>query len=657
VHCEWAEWQAWEDCSASCAGGKRVRRRVPAVLAAFGGHECKGDTMQDQVCGTQPCPIDCAWNIWDEWSDCSQTCGGGFAVRERHVAQEPLYGGKPCTSLGEAMSSPGDFAYGPEVNGVTGRTSEWSRCDNGYTALGLAKLTFFNSEASSHEHDLECSVEENACRVLCKGSDCSFTTRCAILGRSRTVRGSPETRRSRHRKRLRIETSVCPKADTEDETFVPIGLAKLSATGDAVVTQVRCDDSGCFASCHGKGECTVQTLCATGVRVVNGTEGGFQKTKKDLKRKQTDFGDSSTCPRNAVVAGFTKLTCGWGWGTSPSGWHCDEKGCESRCSPTSRKSSIIARCLVLEQSAAGFLERKVCGNRPCPVDCVYADWEAWGHCSKSCETGRKSRIRLVQVEAAHDGKSCASMGPAVEHEVCEAQPCPVDCVWSDWGEFEDCSVSCSSGSGDQGKRSRRRLVARAARYDGQPCEGPFEEEAVCSTHACPVDCVYGLWQAWSGCTTGLSMGSLPVTCGGGGSRQRSRPVLQQVLHGGQQCRGSTIEVDRSCASSPCPVDCKLDVWTEWSACSKDCGPGLKSRFRTPSQPALYHGKPCEGKTQEVTSCQMKTCGEGEGTEQGEGEQAGGGSSALTEQESVVETHNGKTHAERKQISRHKRHSA
>eukprot|EP00929_Paragymnodinium_shiwhaense_P072151 TRINITY_DN36624_c0_g1_i1.p1 TRINITY_DN36624_c0_g1~~TRINITY_DN36624_c0_g1_i1.p1 ORF type:complete len:338 (-),score=67.17 TRINITY_DN36624_c0_g1_i1:91-1104(-) len=283
-------------------------------------------------------------------------------------------------------------------------------------------------------------------------------------------------------------------------------------------------------------------------------------------------------------------------------------------------------CLVVKQTSLGFKERKACGLRPCPVDCAYGTWEPWEECSKSCESGRRFRKRLVEVTAQFGGKSCNNIGPAEEAFVCNVHPCPVDCIWSDWGEFDECSVSCSPSGTSLGRRSRRRIVARPARYDGQLCSGAYEEEITCGAARCPVDCVFGMWQGWSECLSGPTQGSQLVFCGGGGSRTRMREILKQVMYSGQPCKGSTVEVDNTCASNPCPVDCKLDSWTEWSACSKDCGPGLKTRFRSPTIPAMYHGKPCEGQTQESAGCLVKACEEGAGDDASSG--GGGGSASL-----------------------------
>lgn len=51
-------------------------------------------------------------------------------------------------------------------------------------------------------------------------------------------------------------------------------------------------------------------------------------------------------------------------------------------------------------------------------------------------------------------------------------------------------------------------------------------------------------------------------------------------------------------------------WTDWSICSRSCGPGITSRHRTCSQPfPSLNGKDCSdiGEAFEQKSCFLKDC--------------------------------------------------
>ena len=46
---------------------------------------------------------DCVWGPWGNFTECTETCGGGFKTRSRVVATPPLYGGAACE--GDAFES------------------------------------------------------------------------------------------------------------------------------------------------------------------------------------------------------------------------------------------------------------------------------------------------------------------------------------------------------------------------------------------------------------------------------------------------------------------------------------------------------------------------------------------------------------------------
>lgn len=43
---------------------------------------------------------------------------------------------------------------------------------------------------------------------------------------------------------------------------------------------------------------------------------------------------------------------------------------------------------------------------------------------------------------------------------------------------------------------------------------------------------------------------------------------------------------------PCPSDCKLSEWSNWSRCSKSCGSGVKVRSKWLREKPYNGGRPC-----------------------------------------------------------------
>lgn len=75
-------WGSWTACSASCGGGIKVRSRYRAIEAVASFRDKETDV---QRCNTEPCHMmEAAWSEWGAWDDCSATCGGGARIRFRN---------------------------------------------------------------------------------------------------------------------------------------------------------------------------------------------------------------------------------------------------------------------------------------------------------------------------------------------------------------------------------------------------------------------------------------------------------------------------------------------------------------------------------------------------------------------------------------------
>merc|ERR1719456_1225454 len=94
--------------------------------------------------------------------------------------------------------------------------------------------------------------------------------------------------------------------------------------------------------------------------------------------------------------------------------------------------------------------------------------------------------------------------------------------------------------------------------------------------------------------------------------QKGRPFGEQKLtrsvithpSGGAKCL--PLAAMKKCNLQPCPVDCKIDVWSGWSKCSAECGGGVQQRVREVQRAMKYGGKPC-GETSESKACNTQAC--------------------------------------------------
>merc|ERR1719482_575389 len=107
------------------------------------------------------------------------------------------------------------------------------------------------------------------------------------------------------------------------------------------------------------------------------------------------------------------------------------------------------------------------------------------------------------------------------------------------------------------------------------------------------DCEVGEWQP----------GECSVECGGG-ARDLTREVVTPASNGGAEC---PIMLEKEpCNMQPCPIDCVVDEWSEFGACSKDCGGGIQSRVRRAITEDEHGGEPC-GDLSETMECNMDAC--------------------------------------------------
>eukprot|EP00397_Hematodinium_sp_SG-2012_P003707 GEMP01003715.1.p1 GENE.GEMP01003715.1~~GEMP01003715.1.p1 ORF type:complete len:1022 (+),score=243.68 GEMP01003715.1:188-3253(+) len=584
IDCELESWGKWEECSASCGTGCRVRQRGFLHHHHNGGKSCTGTLQYIEPCPDLPqclkeetaVEIDCAWSPWDDWGACSASCNGGEKVRQRQVQQMPNMIGEPCRNQASVEVA----ACGMDPCGCSdcdwGAWSEWGAC----TCTGLRER---HRNLKSHFHSCGhpckgAKVVTESCHPHCltPAKHCEFHEWSAWSQCSVTCEGG-EAQRERSIKQASFHGGHACEGDLKE--IRPCNQQRCGSPENCHVTDWS-QWTSCTATCNGGQSFRDRRIKGEEVR-------GGHTCKAVLKEVRTCGTDDCGVAKDCLWGEWSEYSacsthCGGGTKTRDRFIKVAPRLGGKLCDPIA-KSEVAA-----------------CNTDTCKEGCTdaqWTEWSVWSICSVSCGHGWHHRDRTTAQSANHCGKGLVGMRQ--DFMRCDL-PCThhaVDCQFSGWSSFGDCSCSCN------GVRDRNRRIASFASNGGKNCEGPLKEIQSCNIGLCdvrvPVDCEQGDWEPWDDCS---------ARCGGG-HQFRSRRVLVAPKHEGRICDPPIKEV-QGCNMHACTqdVDCKWEEWGDWGACTRECGGGEKSRYRRISVLPKHEGLECSrSDTMQVTQCNMQGC--------------------------------------------------
>lgn len=95
----WGTWGNYSDCTQTCGGGVKTRSRS-CIGGVVGGPGCKESNQEESICNSNQCPG--KWSDWVLSGLCSVTCGDGLQNETRECIGG-VAGGPGCEGLSYRM--------------------------------------------------------------------------------------------------------------------------------------------------------------------------------------------------------------------------------------------------------------------------------------------------------------------------------------------------------------------------------------------------------------------------------------------------------------------------------------------------------------------------------------------------------------------------
>ena len=168
------------------------------------------------------------------------------------------------------------------------------------------------------------------------------------------------------------------------------------------------------------------------------------------------------------------------------------------CLNICRNNEVVDTSFCSMTGAVAVKENQPC-NIPCQRNCIHSEWGVWTQCSVSCGKGYCTRNRTIMRIPDAGGRPC---GHLMETDICFNEPCPfIEIMPSPYGE---CVLHNSTSICGEGVRTRHPIcyVNRELQHISMCLDlgssVPFALNESCSS-PCPGECVLSEWGGWNRC--------------------------------------------------------------------------------------------------------------------------------------------------------------
>ena len=593
------------------------------ITCVSGGHVISSDDCpiefspaEMQSC-EMPCPIECVYSPWSNYSDCSVTCGSGMRSRSRQLVQFPGSPQDECPVNSDGLqieAIPCNMPLCPRVASYQWVGDNWSEC---------VVFPDIHNQQIANDH---ITPTVDPVSTVC-GHGYQTTTLSCI--------------------------------DVYTNVPVPDAMCSKSAPPPTV--------QPCIKSCHDR--CIITDWTDFGT-----CNNGFQnRTREIISPDYLTCSQLSTLPLVETVACPAIDLSNYDYSvlTVYSSVILDD--------PTDVCGNgyvhRVVACIDMFSFPIAIYDNEFCRNHEpptstdpasirCETDCVQSDWSVWSECSSTCGYGHRTRTRQTVKQPLAGGRPC---GHEQETDVCYTQPCLF--VEYTPGPYSICDVTNNSSVCGEGNQTRQPIcVVNGMEQDSTiECEGQNTEITFDLTQQCympcPGECVVSEWEEWSPCTRNCHNGicqrrrqrtklrdgdsreeclmtqqfeTCPAEvnpyvwsvkmwgdcilsplnedinpgyyCGTGVQRGVVECInsitLERVYE--DLCEGERPEDVQTC-DVPCPVDCVVSAFSEWTACSQTCEHNLnQTRVRRVIIQPNSIGRACP-ETHQTRHCPPTDC--------------------------------------------------
>jgi len=466
--CQWASWSDWSECSKSCGGGVSARARGVGRRAENGGPNCSGSWIENVTCGTKLCPVNCLWGNWEGWGTCSKSCGNGTTMRIRGKKVTAANGGKDCDGVDRQVTSCNAISCPTDCKWAV--WSDWSACSKtcGRGERSHSRGRLVNASHGGRDCLGNASASE-ACSTAPCHADCRWETWGNWSSCTRTCGGGSQAR---------------------ERVSVPARFGGRPCQGSAR-EEGTCNTAGCAVECKWSPWSSWENCTASC--------GGGVTNRKRYVTQQAAWGGlpctGGNSEQDACNVQGCAVDCRW---TEWESWTPCSKTCGAGLRSRSR-AEIVKAAFGGRPCFGSNADNGTCNTKGCPVDCAWGEWSSWTPCTVTCGNGSTTRLRAQETTQVNGGQACTGESHAVS--ACNTDPCPIDCEWGGWESWTRCTATCGGGMS-----SRSRSKVKQARNGGRDCIGESGLEKECNAQPCPVDCKWEDWGAWSECSVTCGMG-------------------------------------------------------------------------------------------------------------------------------------------------------